>query len=167
MDTKAHDEQAPSSISRSRVNNFEEILNFAIEREQEAHDFYMELASRSENPSVKVLLAQFAAEELGHKNKLISIKKGKRKLALNGRVINLCIADYTSEVPEDEVINDYQRALLVAMHREKASFRLYSDIAKMTQDQTLRLTFLALAQEEAKHKLRFEVEYDEKILAEN
>ena len=31
----------------------------------------------------------------------------------------------------------------------------------------LKQTFLGLAQEEAKHKLRFEVEYDDVILAEN
>ena len=50
---------------------------------------------------------------------------------------------------------------------EKSAFRLYSDLAASVDDNQLKLTFLGLAQEEAKHKLRFEVEYDENILAEN
>ena len=53
------------------------------------------------------------------------------------------------------------------MKREKASFRLYSDLAASVDDEDLKQTFLALAHEEAKHKLRFEVEYDDVILAEN
>ena len=35
------------------------------------------------------------------------------------------------------------------------------------QDPELRKMFLSLAQEEAKHKLRFEIEYDDEIMKEN
>jgi rubrerythrin len=62
---------------------------------------------------------------------------------------------------------DYQGALILAMKREKAAFRLYSDLAARTEDAELKDLLLGLAQEEAKHKLRFEVEYDDKILTEN
>jgi rubrerythrin len=53
------------------------------------------------------------------------------------------------------------------MKKEKAAFRLYSDLAGLADDAQLRNTFLFLAQEEAKHKLRFEIEYDENVLVEN
>jgi rubrerythrin len=56
---------------------------------------------------------------------------------------------------------DYGDALVLAMKMEKASFRLYSDLAESTNDATLAGTLRALAQEEAKHKLRFELEYDD------
>ena len=62
---------------------------------------------------------------------------------------------------------DFQGALILAMKREKAAFRLYTDLAAQTDDTDLAATFAGLAQEEAKHKLRFEVEYDEEILKEN
>jgi len=62
---------------------------------------------------------------------------------------------------------EYQDALIVAMKAEKAAFRLYSDIAGTTDNADLRGTFEALAQEEAKHKLRFEIEYDDRVLREN
>jgi rubrerythrin len=53
------------------------------------------------------------------------------------------------------------------MKEEKAAFRLYTDLAERTPDPAIRQTFLSLAQEEAKHKLRFEIEYDDYILKEN
>ena len=53
------------------------------------------------------------------------------------------------------------------MKREKSAFKLYSDIARSAQDEELRELFLGLAQEEAKHKLRFEVEYDDEVYREN
>jgi rubrerythrin len=148
------------------LNNVDEILDYAIQREQEAHDFYLDLAGKMDRPGMKETFTQFAGEELGHKKKLESIKEGKRLLPAQAKVMNLKIAEYTVEVdPGDEL--DYQRALILAMKREKASYKLYTDLAEAVEEAELKATFLALAQEEAKHKLRFEVEYDDVILTEN
>ncbi len=144
----------------------DEILAFAIEREQAAHDFYTALAERVERAGMKEVFQQFAREEIGHKAKLERIRAGKISLEAGGKVLDLKIADYLVEVnPEEEL--DYQKALVLAMKREKSSFRLYSDIAAGTDDPAVREIFLGLAQEEAKHKLRFEIEYDEAIMPEN
>ena len=62
---------------------------------------------------------------------------------------------------------DYQDALIAAMKAEKAAYRLYTDLASATDNADLQGLFKNLAQEEAKHKLRFEVEYDDHILKEN
>jgi len=67
--------------------------------------------------------------------------------------------------PHDNM--NYQEALVVAMQAEKHAYMLYNDLAGKIDDVALKDLFLALAQEEAKHKLRFEVEYDEHILTEN
>jgi rubrerythrin len=37
----------------------------------------------------------------------------------------------------------------------------------MVEDKEMKKTFMALAEEEAKHKLRLEIMYDEQILFEN
>ena len=94
------------------------------------------------------------------------IKSGKLLMPAATRVADLKIADYTVEVDPSGKL-DYQEALIVAMKREKASFRLYSDLAEAADTDVLRDVFQALAQEEARHKLRFELEYDEHILTEN
>jgi len=142
-----------------------EILDFAIEREQEAVDFYTDLAGRMGSRAMRDVFAQFAQEERGHKAKLQAVKAGKRVLIAARPVADLKLADYlVAEEPGPDM--DYREALLLAMKREKAAYRLYADLAAETPDAELRETFLALAQEEAKHKLRFEIEYDEQILKE-
>ena len=52
------------------------------------------------------------------------------------------------------------------MKREKGAFALYDRIAQRTSGAAAEL-FRALAQEEARHKLRFELEYDDEVRPEN
>lgn len=144
----------------------DEILNFAIEREEEAAAFYAELAGKAEHKHLASLLLSFAAEELGHKAKLLAVKGGKRFAPKPGKVMDLKIADYMVDVKPSPTMS-YQEILIVAMKNEKAAFRLYTDLAATADDPAVQQTFLALAQEEAKHKLRFELEYDERVLDEN
>ena len=146
--------------------NLEEILDFAIAREQEAHDFYMDLANKAERPGMDGLFTQFAREEMGHKKRLEGIKKGTRSFAPAKQVVDLKIGDYLVEVEPTATVT-YQNALILAMKKEKAAFQLYTDLAAQTDDAEVKKIFEGLAQEEAKHKLRFEVEYDDMILTEN
>lgn len=148
------------------LNSVDEILDFAIEREQEAADFYAGLAGTAKSPAMKATFEQFAGEERGHKAKLQNVKAGKKMLASQAKVQDLKIGDYlVEEEPAPDM--DYQDALILAMKKEKAAFRLYSDLAAKVDDAGIRDVLLGLAQEEAKHKLRFELEYDEQILTEN
>ena len=50
--------------------------------------------------------------------------------------------------------------LVVGMKNEEPARKLYADLAAIAQTQELRDIFLGLAQEEAEHKVRFELEYD-------
>jgi rubrerythrin len=147
----------------------DEVLEYAIEREQEAHDFYTGLALRMKRAGMQEVFEQFAREELAHKRKLVAIRAGKIDLAEVPiqPALDLKIADYVVAPNPQRDDLDLQEALILAMQREKASYRLYSDLARLVAEPNLRNTFLALAQEEAKHKLRFEIEYDEVVLQEN
>jgi rubrerythrin len=62
---------------------------------------------------------------------------------------------------------NYQDALVLAMNKEKAAFRLYMDLSERAGNEEMRELFQMLAQEESKHKLRFELEYDDYVLREN
>ncbi len=147
------------------MDTFNEILDFAISREEEAYQFYTDLAGKMTRPYMRDVFEDFAREERGHKMKLTAIKQGKLEEPKLKRVVDLKIGDYLIDIEPGKNI-DYQQALVLAMKREKAAFRLYTDLAAKVHDEDLRGTFLMLAQEEAKHKLRFEIEYDE-ILSEN
>ena len=61
----------------------------------------------------------------------------------------------------------YPDALILAMKKEKDAFRLYLLLSEETNDPAMKTLFLSLAQEESRHKLRFELEYDDFILKEN
>jgi len=153
-------------MAAESFNNVDEILDFAIGREQEAYEFYVDLANKAKEPSIKEAFISYSKEELGHKQKLEAVKSGRRLMLVPKKVMDLKIGDYLVDVEAKEDM-DYQQALILAMKREKSAYKLYTDIANMTEDSELKLLFLALAQEEAKHKLRFEVEYDDDILREN
>jgi rubrerythrin len=150
-------------------NSIDEVLAFAIEKEQEAADFYLALSRQSNRESLRELLVSFAQEELGHKAKLEAIRAGELRLAFSSTAISdLGLTEsLRSTPPEDFEQLDYASALILAMNAEKAAFKMYSELARVASDDGLRQSFLGLAQEEAKHKLRFELEYDEFVLTEN
>ena len=148
----------------SNLKSVDEILDFAIQNEEEAAEFYRNWASKADNPGMRKSLEGFAREEEGHKKALLGVKSGKKTLDALSKVTDLKISDYVVNVEPNEDMN-YQQALILAMKREKAAYKLYSALAEMSEDATLRETFLGLAQEEAKHKLRFETEYDKNVLA--
>ena len=148
-----------------RFESAEDILDFAIKREVESQDFYMKMAERMENPTMQKVFESFAKEEMGHKLKLEAVKQGGVLLA-HKEVKSLGIADYLVDV-EARPDMDYAEALVVAMKKEKAAYRLYLDLAAVAEAEELTDMFLSLAQEEAKHKLRFEIEYDDTVLKED
>ncbi len=144
----------------------DEILDFAIHQEEEAYKFYTDLAGRMDREWMSEIFKSFAKEEQGHKKKLMDIKAGKRLASAEKKVLDLKIGDYLVDV-EPTPNMDYQEALVVAMKKEKKAFKMYNDLAQATDDVNLQNIFLSLAQEEAKHKLRFELEYDDIIMSEN
>lgn len=149
-----------------KLQTVNEILDFAIQKEQEAANFYTDLAEKMSREQMKNVFKGFAREEMGHKAKLEAVKEGKQLVSAQQKITDLKIGDHLVEV-ELTAEMDYQQALIVAMKAEKAAFKLYSDLASATDDANLQEILLGLAQEEAKHKLRFEVEYDDVILTEN
>jgi rubrerythrin len=144
----------------------EEILDFAIANEEKAATFYTDLAGKMKAASIREVFEDFAREEQGHKAKLLRVKESGKMGPASQKILDLKIGDYLVEGDPGPDM-DYQQALILAMQQEKAAFKLYTDLAAAADDADLRNLLLALAQEEAKHKLRFEVEYDEQILTEN
>jgi len=148
------------------LDSVDGILDFAIRQEEKAARFYTKLAEKMLHQHMREALFGFAEEEKRHKAKLLQVKEGQQMLAAEQRVLDLKVGDYLEDADPSGDIG-YQQALILAMRAEKAAFRLYSDLASATDDPALRATLLALAQEEAKHKLRFEIEYDNEFLKEN
>ena len=137
----------------------EEILELAIAREEDANIFLLALAARIRNPEMRKVFEDLAGEELEHKAKL------ELEVMKTGRVVTATEKleleeDVDTETAGAELDMDYKDMLIMVMQKEEASFRLYVDLAARVTSEDAYETLLALAEEEVKHKLRFEIEYD-------
>jgi len=143
------------------VDSIEEILEYAISREVEAYYFCLALAGRVDTPRMRQVFEDMAAEELEHKAKLEleMIKMGKT-LPAQQMPAGRPESDYIMSDTDSLLDMDYTDMLLLGMEKEDAAFRLYVNLIPNVQDEESREILLALAQEEVRHKLRFETEYD-------
>jgi len=148
------------------MNTVDEILDYAIDQEQQAADFYEDVARRAETAGMKKILLDFSEEEKRHKQILLDVKAGEHELSPEQEVLDLKISDYLVEVEASDSIT-YQDALIIAMKKERAAHKLYSDMAAKVPESHLKEVLEGLAKEEAKHKLFFESEYDERVLMDN
>jgi rubrerythrin len=151
---------------QQRSSLYDEVMKFAIDKEQEAVDLYSNLARRTRNSGGKAMFTELADMEMGHKAKLekLDLKYfSTRKLESPQ---NLKISDYLVDVqlsPE----SSYQDILLYAAKRERAAFDLYTDLSQLyAGTPQIRKMFQVLAQEEALHKLKLEREYDDNVYQE-
>lgn len=143
-----------------------DILDFAINNEQNAVDFYTELAANATTEDMREVFENFAKEEVSHKARLTHIKDNGVFEGGYEAVQDLKIADYLVRTEPKESMT-YADALVLAMKREKAAFKLYLHLSERAPNSDLKKLFMSLANEESKHKLRFEIEYDEYVLREN
>lgn len=144
----------------------DEVLDFAIAREIEATEFYTTLAGRMDAPAMRQAFEDFAREEEGHRARLEAVKRGEYSFGAGARrVQGLGLAEY---LVDGTILDDlsYAEALVLAMKREKAAYKLYMDLAAAAQTESLKSLFVSLADQEARHKLRFEIEYDDCVLKE-
>ena len=149
-----------------KIDSIDEILEFAIAREVEANRFYMDLANWLENPAMRGLVLEFAKEELEHKAKLeLEVLKTGKVLRPVEKKAEFKAADYIVDFGVEPDM-EYKDLLIVAIEKEKKSLRLYIDLAAIIEDKDSRETLLSIAEEEAKHKALFEIEYEEARLRE-
>ena len=148
------------------MQSVEEILDFAISREQQAVDFYTRLSTIAPGKQLQELMLDYAREEQRHKDKLLAVKADGSLDNEHKRPLDLKMADYLVDVEETPEMT-YQDALIIAMKREQVAFKLYTDMAEKIDNPELKSLFESLAREEASHRNYFESEYDDKILTDN
>ncbi len=148
-------------------DHFIGIIQFAIEKEQEAVDFYKELQALVKFQNQKEMLLELQHMEEGHITVLENmLKEDYNNMQLKDEIQDLKISDYLIEIDPSDNMN-YQDILITAMKREEKSTKLYKDLALKVDDEQIKKVFMRLSQEEAGHKLRFEKLYDEMVLKEN
>jgi len=145
------------------LNNFKEVITFAIRKEAEAYNLYTTYSQLVKNPGTKVMFQELAKEEQKHREMLQRVEKKDVSEYELKKIPDMKISDFVDE-QEFSPDMDYASALRLAIKREENSLRLYNHLTEGTENPELEKLFSALAQEESKHKLRLESEYDENVL---
>jgi rubrerythrin len=144
----------------SEASSIGEVLELAIMREMQAVDFYIGTATRTEDPTLRSVLERLAEAEFGHKARLeLEVMKEGLVAKAAGRLIEGGEADYARELelgPGAELID----ILAVAMEKERKAFRFYADLAGIMSENEVRDVILELAEEEVRHLVSIEVEYN-------
>src|SRR4030042_6454080 len=140
--------------------NLENIISKAITREEEAFDFYMDLAKKLDDRDAKETLSFLASEEKKHKEFLVAYKEGKisgNKLRMT-EVIDYKIAQYI-DAPDIQKGLKTRDIYLVASHREMNSCNFYKELAQVQPEGEVRDMLMRMANEEMKHKEKVEYLY--------
>lgn len=139
----------------------EEAIRFAIQKEEASAQFYHDIAERMEYPATKIIFGVLSQNELQHKSSLEMelMKIGRTVMQQPCTVSDLPDTAYV-EVDEEASKMTFLDALQVAIRKERASFILYASLMAQTADPELRQILLELSEEEMRHLIQFENEYN-------
>ncbi|TFG10304.1 hypothetical protein EU538_02400 [Candidatus Thorarchaeota archaeon] len=143
--------------------SFENLIALAIEREEEAYDFYMTAADNAETQASRKLLKDLAQQEVGHKEKLQAALKEDVCSTFSctlEEMKELGLGDYLKDIPL-KAGSSPQEILVVAIKREEGAFEFYKSLSDLTDNPSHRVVFETLAKEEQHHKRRLENMYDD------
>jgi rubrerythrin len=145
---------------------YDEIIDFAIKRENEAVQFYQELQSISKFAAQKEMLREIQKMEESHAKLLQSMKKRSPEQLRDRSAEWFEEESYLVEAPPTAEMS-LQQILITAMKREERSYALYTELRQQTDDEQLQKTFDVLAGEETQHKKFFQEMYDEQVRPDN
>ena len=147
-----------------KFDNLDQIVDFAIEKEREAAEFYTSVSEQESFSGTKQMFAEFAAEEKKHEDLLLKFKETGVTEALNDYQLNWITdikrSDYVVEMEYTPGMA-YNEILMLAMKREEKALALYNDFLDKADTEDGKKLFKILCQEEAKHKLALETMYDD------
>jgi len=144
--------------------NLAAILDFAIEKEVEAAEFYTTISREEAFSGAGEMFEEFAAEERKHQRLLEDFKD--RGLAAGMQdyqfkwVTDIKRSNYVVDLEYRRGMG-YNDILMLAMKREEKALQLYNDFLDQAESEDSRTLFKVLCQEEAKHKLALETMYDD------
>ncbi len=148
------------------LTNFKETINFALEKEKEAVEFYNKCTDLTKRSGMKKAFIEMAEEEKKHIRMLESFKPEQVEKITLKDIPDLKISDFLVDM-EFHPDMSYQDLLILAMKREESSVKLYTEFTQKGFNSAIVKLFQILAREELKHKNRLQREYDDFIFKNN
>ena len=137
-----------------------EVWDHAIYKEIASQALYLEAQRDTEDPAAVKMLGELASEELKHTEILREMKEsGWKPQDLNpGAMFDLELSEYLKG-PDTLQGAGLQEVLIFAMKREGQSVVFYSKLMSVFRNEAAKLLCSRLVQEELKHKMKLEIEY--------
>ena len=149
-----------------RFGNIQDILDFAVKREEEAAAGYARMRAMARAESQKELLGDLENEEKKHKELLLGLSGLKPETLDIKPVTDLKISDYTVDEPPGADMT-FQDLLLLAAKKEQKAVELYAELLGRAINPDHRKLFEFLMMQEKGHKLKLESEYEKQVLSED
>ncbi len=140
--------------------SLQNIIDFAIEKEKEAAEFYTQLSEDESMSGSKQMFKEFAQEEKKHQTMLENMDAGSLEGYEFKWIKDIKRSDYLVDIEHKKGMA-YNEILLLAMKREEKALALYNELQDNAKTDDQKKIFKALCQEEAKHKLALETMYDD------
>ena len=147
------------------LETLQEILDFAMDKEDASYRLYHEAATKAGSISARKMFEEMAEEEAGHKRLVAKLDREVVARYAFPHVPDLKIGDYLHDVAYRPDMT-FQEILIFSMKEEERAFQLYTRAEAMTGDPELKQLLLMLANEEKRHKFKLEALYDDKVLTE-
>ncbi len=148
------------------MKSYDDIIEFAIQREEAAIKAYGDLSKSAKTPGLKDMLLELQNEEKNHKKLLQDITEEQIASFPKEEVIDLKISDYLTEEPPGEDMN-FQDLLIFAAKKEQNAVDLYTKLREDAESNELKELFDFLIIQEKSHKLKLEKEYEKHVLEED
>lgn len=159
----------PKWIRFSQKTTFKEIVEFALDKEKTAYDFFSKASQLVKGPAVKAMFKSLAEEEKSHIEWLQEPLSAQDLIQKDLAGIDIPDMELDKFVLEKEITPDTtsQEVLATAIHWEERARNFYENATKLVSDPILKGVFQKLAHFELEHKLKLEKEYDDWVLREN
>jgi rubrerythrin len=154
------DRQLTRKERAMEFKKFEDIIDFAIEKEREAVSFYEEAAEAQTAVDSKKMFNEFADEERKHVSMLQNIGEADVSGYDFEWIPDIKRSNFLVDIPYEKNM-PYKDMLLLAIKREEKALALYNEMLKTAEKPEFKNVFKMLCQEEANHKLKLETIYDD------
>lgn len=140
------------------LNEYKDIIKMAIANEVEARKFYEDAAGTLADPHLKTLFASLAEEEKKHRDILTKIYTSDTIDRYFSETRDYKVAE-TIDEPALSMDMKPADAFALAMKKEAAAMKQYTQMADLCDDPEKRQVFLDLAAMERDHKLKMETAF--------
>jgi rubrerythrin len=153
------------SENMEKFVTLDDVIKFAVEREDTAYKLYKRAAELSTSISSKKMFEELAAEEATHKDVFSKIDEDKAESHKLCTLPESSIAKYLADIPFRADLT-YSEILTFALKTEENAYQLYKAAAGMTDDPKLQKVLMNFADVELGHRRRLEAIYEERVLTE-